>query len=404
MTQKASTAKAIDHKSNTTSSTAIKAALKSQSPLSPQEWLLQLHRQYGNKAIQRMHETGVLQARLKIGSPNDKYEQEADQITPRVQRQTEPMVEEDPKKASETLTKLDKELASTLYVSDSNVLSLLRDLTISERQTILSHYKTKIAAGVDNDTMVEILDILDADYTTRREWLKANKAKVFDINISSTFKESAGECILDKDLRTRMDDFCKYLITHLLVWRNLSMNVGCRTKRQAHRWSTAFHILIGDIPLKKLQEILPPELKDADGKQKNDKSNDEVRDEDNNVWYRRGWSREDTEANARKLYDNGKNKKPPAFEGYDVKDERRAPNIPSNSINPNRPPLSKHVFGEAMDVGTFWNSSIDGGKGDEWSDLANATVEKFFLNRPLNRSDPYGYGEDGVENWHYEKA
>ena len=55
-----------------------------QSPLSPQAQVLQLQRQFGNRAVQRMYESRELQAKLKIGQPNDKYEREADFVADRV--------------------------------------------------------------------------------------------------------------------------------------------------------------------------------------------------------------------------------------------------------------------------------------------------------------------------------
>ena len=43
-----------------------------------------LQRCFGNNTIQRLYNAGILQAKLKIGKPNDKYEQEADRIADRV--------------------------------------------------------------------------------------------------------------------------------------------------------------------------------------------------------------------------------------------------------------------------------------------------------------------------------
>ena len=64
---------------------------------SPIDQILFLQRTIGNQAVQRLFKSGVIQAKLKIGQPNDIYEQEADRVAelvlrmpePRVQRQTE---------------------------------------------------------------------------------------------------------------------------------------------------------------------------------------------------------------------------------------------------------------------------------------------------------------------------
>ncbi len=71
----------------------------SQARSKPVDQQVYLQRAIGNQTIQRLHKSGAIQAKLTIGQPNDKYEQEADriteQITPLVQRQTEPEKEEE---------------------------------------------------------------------------------------------------------------------------------------------------------------------------------------------------------------------------------------------------------------------------------------------------------------------
>ena len=69
----------------------------------PVNRILYLQRTIGNQAVQRMVRSGVLQAKLRIGQPGDKYEQEADRVAdavmrmpePGVQRQKEPEEEEE---------------------------------------------------------------------------------------------------------------------------------------------------------------------------------------------------------------------------------------------------------------------------------------------------------------------
>ena len=65
MTQKTAASKTTDTKNNSQVSKACRN--QSPSPMSPQAQLIQLHRQYGNRAVQRMYESGTLQAMLKIG-------------------------------------------------------------------------------------------------------------------------------------------------------------------------------------------------------------------------------------------------------------------------------------------------------------------------------------------------
>jgi hypothetical protein len=53
---------------------------------SPVEQVLHLQRTIGNRAVTRLIQSGVLQAKLKIGQPGDVYEQEADRLADQVMR------------------------------------------------------------------------------------------------------------------------------------------------------------------------------------------------------------------------------------------------------------------------------------------------------------------------------
>ncbi len=68
----------------------------SQSMNSPVDRILFLQRTIGNQAVQKMMNSGIIQAKLKIGQPNDKYEQEADRISEQVMRMPEPEIQRTP--------------------------------------------------------------------------------------------------------------------------------------------------------------------------------------------------------------------------------------------------------------------------------------------------------------------
>ena len=59
---------------------------------SPIDQILHLQRTIGNRAVQRMFKSGFLQAKLRIGQSNDKYEQEADRVADQVMRISGPQV------------------------------------------------------------------------------------------------------------------------------------------------------------------------------------------------------------------------------------------------------------------------------------------------------------------------
>jgi len=68
--------------------------------------ILFLQRTIGNQGVQRLFNSSAIQAKLKIGQPGDKYEQEADQVMgmpePLVQRQPEEEEEEETLQSKET--------------------------------------------------------------------------------------------------------------------------------------------------------------------------------------------------------------------------------------------------------------------------------------------------------------
>jgi len=63
---------------------------------SPIDYVLQFQKTIGNQAVQRLFKSGFIQARLKIGQPNDIYEQEADRAADHVMRMTEPAIQPKP--------------------------------------------------------------------------------------------------------------------------------------------------------------------------------------------------------------------------------------------------------------------------------------------------------------------
>ncbi len=96
----------------------IRKTDSSQSLSSPIDQILFLQRTVGNQAVQRLFKSGVIQAKLKIGQPNDIYEQKADRVAdavmcmpePQVQRQAEEKEEGEeliqPKPLAEQITPL----------------------------------------------------------------------------------------------------------------------------------------------------------------------------------------------------------------------------------------------------------------------------------------------------------
>ena len=79
---------------------------------SPIDQILHLQRTAGNRAVQKLFSSGALQTKLRIGQPNDKYEQEADRVADEVMRMPEPQVQRRSKEEEE------EELVQTKPIGD----------------------------------------------------------------------------------------------------------------------------------------------------------------------------------------------------------------------------------------------------------------------------------------------
>ncbi len=68
----------------------------SQSISSPIDQILFLQKTSGNQSVQRLFKSGYIQAKLKIGQPNDIYEQEADKVADQIMKIPHPAVQPKP--------------------------------------------------------------------------------------------------------------------------------------------------------------------------------------------------------------------------------------------------------------------------------------------------------------------
>ncbi len=94
----------------------------------------------GNQAVQRLKKSGILQAKLKIGQPNDIYEQEADRVAEQVMRISDPILQPERKcllgKSTSCKRDEEKELRSKMLmkkegqvpVQDSHVPPIVHEV------------------------------------------------------------------------------------------------------------------------------------------------------------------------------------------------------------------------------------------------------------------------------------
>jgi hypothetical protein len=109
----------VSRKPETTSSPSVNSFL---------EQILHLQQTIGNRGIQRLIKSGSLQAKLKIGHPDDKYEQEAERIADRVMRMTEPSCPECKEKEEEP------ELEKGFHVQQANLEIQFKKIKVGDKE------------------------------------------------------------------------------------------------------------------------------------------------------------------------------------------------------------------------------------------------------------------------------
>ena len=93
--------------------------------------ILFLQRTIGNQAVQRLIKSGTLQAKLKIGQPGDRYEQEADRIADQVISMPDPKLQRQPENEEEEETLQTKPSADQI----TPLVQKQEDIPEEEQQT-----------------------------------------------------------------------------------------------------------------------------------------------------------------------------------------------------------------------------------------------------------------------------
>lgn len=128
------TAKKSETKGRNTASLGRKRGLF-QSVNSPINHIFSLQRTIGNQAVMRLIDSGVIQARLKINQPGDKYEKEADHIAEQVMSMPEPQQTEAGNQVTRNCNQ--KSSGNSECPSDRNDESFIQGKIISEQITPL---------------------------------------------------------------------------------------------------------------------------------------------------------------------------------------------------------------------------------------------------------------------------
>jgi hypothetical protein len=218
------------------------------------------------------------------------------------------------------------------------------------------------------------------------------------------YQETLGGVSVRPSLKRKVIAMAQELIASNLVTGNITLTSGMRGLAKAHRWSTAYAIRQGRVSFEKLKSF------------RNSKA-ELGKDEDGNIWYKRGWTKAQVLANAKEKWSGAL-----AAEGYKAGDPRREPNTYPN--------VTPHAAGRAIDMIVPWKAAEETahpakveelkrriktkykGRPDR-RDKALSTIDKFLARgsysdlaaemtakHGLTRTMLY---KKSTEDWHYQE-
>ena len=157
--------------------------------------LLALQRTHGNQYVQRV--VSCIQAKLKVGQPGDKYEQEADRVADAVMRLSEQGVQRqlEPEKAKEEeLEAGSATRASTLFVYDSS------RIPIHTNAHTRKNIQPKLKVNFPGDIYEQEADRV-ADQVLRQEIPEEEQTQ----NVEIQAKGASGDRDINVDLKNRLN-------------------------------------------------------------------------------------------------------------------------------------------------------------------------------------------------------
>jgi hypothetical protein len=115
---------------------------------SPVDQILFLQRTIGNQAVQRLFKSGIIQAKLKIGQPNDIYEQEANRIAEQVMRMSEPQLQRHPEEEKDAVLNDSEGTIQTKPIASQITPLVQRQVEEEEEELIQSKENSSSTAEV----------------------------------------------------------------------------------------------------------------------------------------------------------------------------------------------------------------------------------------------------------------
>ena len=222
-----------------------------------------------------------------------------------------------------------------------------------------------LSFGFTKEQSIEVLSgkepttTTTAPESTPKEIEAKQKKRKYKLIKKKDFAYTLDGYSLNESLYSKMKKMTAFALDNDLVTGNIVFSSGLRSRKKAHRWSTAYQIRQGNVPLKKLAEL--PGGKDMDG----------------NLWYRPGQTMIAAKANALKIWKGAL-----AAEGYTKDDKKREPNTFSGGV-------TKHATGRAIDATFRWNWSKSEGLKIEKEKKVNAlkaAIEKKWAKKPKKKS------------------
>ena len=140
---------------------------QSQSMSSPVDQVLYLQRTIGNQAVQKLARSGALQAKLRIGQPRDKYEQEADRMADAVMRMPEPHLQRQPVEEEEG----EEELVQTKTITEQTTPLIQRQGENEEEEEVI---QSKFETNSFFPLQFQVEDKKKEEYVQTRSFAEKN--------------------------------------------------------------------------------------------------------------------------------------------------------------------------------------------------------------------------------------
>lgn len=229
-----------------------------QSPHTPFPSLLHLQHTLGNQAVQRLARSGMLQAKLKIGQPDDKYEQEADRVAEQVMRMPAPNIQRTP--ACSPCGDREEETPVQPKSLSEQITPLVQRQTEEKEEEEEEELQTKLLAGQSTPLIQRQVESMEEE--EEKDLLQAKPEGALSSNSFAIHDSSQllkGGMPLDNSSRAYFETRMGYDLSGVRVHADSVAHGKC-SEIHSHAFTVSNHIWLGKGHLPKPSFVMAHEL------------------------------------------------------------------------------------------------------------------------------------------------